>query len=125
MGAILGMIGLGSAATGATGAASAAVPAATEMGPSIASNAFAAQQAAQGFNWNKFGDFMVGAGKGALGGIGAGIESYIRSETQPRPGIMVPGGGWGGGPVSPLRTPADEGILSLITGGRRGGGIHL
>lgn len=84
-----------------------------------------APAARQGFNWGGFGDFMVGAGKGALHGIGEGIESYIRSETQQRPGVMMGGGGYHGAPTGPFSSDANAGILALITSGRRGGGMRL
>lgn len=94
-------------------------------GPSMGQSAYAANQQGQGFNWGGFSDFMVGAGKGALHGIGEGLESYIRSETQPRPGVSFPGGGYHGGPTGPYSPASDQGILALISSGRRGGGMRL
>jgi len=94
-------------------------------GPSMGQSAYAANQQGQGFSWNGFSDFMVGAGKGALHGIGEGIESYIRSETQPRPGLSMGGGGYHGGPTGPFSPAANDGILALISSGRRGGGMRL
>lgn len=75
--------------------------------------------------WDDFKGFMKGAGLEALKGAGSGMADAYRAQTAPRVGQFVPGGGGGVGASGPLRTGADEGILALISSGRRGGGMRL